>query len=96
MVFVFGFGFGADLFVVIILFVYQAGDAAPEELANATQVQGDHMPIFREMPTMELVKLTSDMKSFNAYNKICLEHMNQRHAGARAKRTGQAEREEKK
>jgi len=65
-------------------------------LANATQVQVDHMPIVREMPTMELVKLTSDMKLFNAYDKIRLEGINKRHAGVRAKRAAEAEKEEKK
>ncbi|KAL1210232.1 Large ribosomal subunit protein eL13z [Cardamine amara subsp. amara] len=28
----------------------KAGDSAPEELANATEVQGDYMPIVREKP----------------------------------------------
>jgi len=54
------------------------------------------MPIVREMPTMELVKLTSDMKLFNAYDKIRLEGINKRHAGVRAKRAAEAEKEEKK
>ncbi|KAL1212906.1 Large ribosomal subunit protein eL13z [Cardamine amara subsp. amara] len=74
----------------------KAGDSAPEELANATQVQGDYMPIVREKPTMELVKLTSEMKTFKAYDKIRLERTNKRHAGARAKRAAEAEKEEKK
>ncbi|CAL9247114.1 unnamed protein product [Arabidopsis halleri] len=74
----------------------KAGDSAPEELANATQVQGDHMSIVHEMPIIELVKLTSNMKSFNAYEKIRLEGTNKRHAGARAKRAAEAEKEEKK
>ncbi|KAG7552451.1 hypothetical protein ISN45_Aa06g030530 [Arabidopsis thaliana x Arabidopsis arenosa] len=78
-----------DLFV-------EAGDSTPEELANATQVQGDYLPIVREKPTMELVKLTSEMKSFKAYDKIRLERTNKRHAGARAKRASEAEKEEKK
>ncbi|KAG7557132.1 Ribosomal protein L13e [Arabidopsis suecica] len=73
----------------------KAGDSTPEELANATQVQGDYLPIVREKPTMELVKLTSEMKSF-AYDKIRLERTNKRHAGARAKRASEAEKEEKK
>ncbi|AEE78477.1 putative ribosomal protein L13e [Arabidopsis thaliana] len=74
----------------------KVGDSAQQELANATQVQVDHMPIVREMPTMELVKLTSDMKLFNAYDKIRLEGINKRHAGVRAKRAAEAEKEEKK
>ncbi|KAL1195019.1 Large ribosomal subunit protein eL13y [Cardamine amara subsp. amara] len=55
-----------------------------------TQVQGDYMPIVREKPTMELVKLTSDMKLFKAYNKIRQERTTKRHAGARAKRAAEA------
>ncbi|AEE78486.1 breast basic conserved 1 [Arabidopsis thaliana] len=74
----------------------KAGDSTPEELANATQVQGDYLPIVREKPTMELVKLTSEMKSFKAFDKIRLERTNKRHAGARAKRAAEAEKEEKK
>lgn len=78
------------------LVVLQAGDSTPEELANATQVQGDYMPIAREKVAMELVKVTSDMKAFKAYDKIRLERTNKRHAGARAKRAADAEKEEKK
>lgn len=74
----------------------QAGDSTPEELANATQVQGDYMPITREKVAMELVKVTSDMKAFKAYDNIRLERTNKRHAGARAKRAADAEKEEKK
>ncbi|KAF3567550.1 hypothetical protein DY000_02011393 [Brassica cretica] len=76
--------------------VVKAGDSTPEELANATQVQGDYMPIAREKVAMELVKVTSDMKAFKAYDKIRLERTNKRHAGARAKRAADAEKEEKK
>ncbi|EFH53856.1 hypothetical protein ARALYDRAFT_906050 [Arabidopsis lyrata subsp. lyrata] len=53
------------------------------------------MPIVRETPTMELVKLTPDMKSFEAYKTIRVEHTMKRHAGARAKRAAEAEKEEK-
>lgn len=74
----------------------QAGDSTAEELANATQVQGDFMPIVSEKAPMELVKLTADMKAFKAYDKIRLERTNKRHAGARAKRAAEAEKEEKK
>ena len=77
-------------------FSFQAGDSTPEELANATQVQGDYMPIVREKHATELVKLTTEMKSVNAYDKIRLERTNKRHAGARAKRAADAEKEEKK
>ena len=54
------------------------------------------MPIVREKQAMDLVKLTSEMKSVNAYDKIRLERTNKRHAGARAKRAADAEKEEKK
>lgn len=54
------------------------------------------MPIVREQPSVELVKVTEEMKSFKAYDKLRLERMNQRHAGARMKKAAEAEKEEKK
>ncbi|KAL0340902.1 UNVERIFIED_CONTAM: 60S ribosomal protein L13-1 [Sesamum radiatum] len=74
----------------------KAGDSTPEELATATQVSGPYLPIVREKPTVELVKVTEDMKSFKAYNKLRLERTNERHVGVRAKRAAEAEKEEKK
>lgn len=74
----------------------QAGDSTPEELATATQVQGPVLPIARELPAVELVKVTEEMKSFNAYSKLRLERTNKRHLGARLKRAAEAEKEEKK
>ncbi len=75
----------------------QAGDSTPEELATATQVQGDYMPITRgEKRSVEVVKVTDDMKAFKAYAKLRVERMNQRHIGARQKRAAEAEKEEKK
>jgi large subunit ribosomal protein L13e len=74
----------------------KAGDSTPEELANATQVQGAYLPIVRESPTVEFVKVTEDMKSFKAYNKLRLERANQRHMGARLKKAAEAEKEDKK
>jgi len=74
----------------------QAGDSAAEELANATQVQGQYLPIAREKPSLELIKVTDEMKAFNAYNKLRLERTNQRHVGARLKKAAEAEKEEKK
>ncbi|KAL1539825.1 60S ribosomal protein L13B [Salvia divinorum] len=74
----------------------KAGDSSPEELATATQVTGPFLPIVREKPTMELVKVTEDMKSFKAYDKLRLERTNARHVGVRAKRAAEAEKEEKK
>ncbi|XP_057518877.1 60S ribosomal protein L13-1-like [Amaranthus tricolor] len=75
---------------------FKAGDSTAEELATATQIQGDFLPIQREQPTVELVKITDDMKSFNAYAKLRLERTNKRHQGARLKRAAEAEKEEKK
>lgn len=76
--------------------LFQAGDSTPEELATATQVAGAYMPIVREKPTMDLVKVTEEMKSFKAYDKLRLERTNARHVGVRAKRAAEAEKEEKK
>lgn len=85
---------------VILIYSYldslQAGDSAPEELATATQVQGPYMPIAPERPTVELVKVTQDMKSFKAYDKLRIERVNERHFGARMKKAAEAEKEEKK
>ncbi|KAL1547335.1 60S ribosomal protein L13B [Salvia divinorum] len=74
----------------------KAGDSSPEELATATQVTGPFLPVAREKPTVELVKVTEDMKSFRAYDKLRLERTNARHVGVRAKRAAEAEKEEKK
>nr|CAD1830995.1 unnamed protein product [Ananas comosus var. bracteatus] len=74
----------------------QAGDSAPEELATATQIQGQYMPIVHEKPSVELVKVTDEMKSFKAYAKLRVERMNQRQIGARLKKAAEAEKEEKK
>ncbi|KAL5143310.1 60S ribosomal protein L13-2 [Glycine soja] len=74
----------------------KAGDSTPEELANATQVQGAFLPIVREKPTVELVKVTDDMKAFKAYYKLRLERTNKRHHGARLKKAAEAEKEDKK
>ncbi|OAY80739.1 60S ribosomal protein L13-1 [Ananas comosus] len=73
-----------------------AGDSAPEELATATQIQGQYMPIVHEKPSVELVKVTDEMKSFKAYAKLRVERMNQRQIGARLKKAAEAEKEEKK
>jgi large subunit ribosomal protein L13e len=82
-------------FIFIHVFL-QAGDSAPEELATATQVQGHIMPIACEKPSVELVKVTKEMKSFKAYDKLRVERTNARHVGARLKRAAEAEKEEKK
>ncbi|RDX84325.1 hypothetical protein CR513_34639, partial [Mucuna pruriens] len=73
-----------------------AGDSTPEELANATQVQGSYLPIVREKPSVELVKVTDEMKAVKAYYKLRLERTNKRHYGARLKKAAEAEKEDKK
>lgn len=75
---------------------FKAGDSTPEELATATQVSGPILPIICEKPNVELVKVTAEMKSFKAYDKLRLERTNERHVGVRAKRAAEAEKEEKK
>ncbi|KAL9327263.1 hypothetical protein ACSQ67_007908 [Phaseolus vulgaris] len=74
----------------------KTGDSSAEELANATQVQGPFLPIVREKPTVDLVKVTDEMKAFKAYYKLRLERTNQRHYGARLKKAAEAEKEDKK
>ncbi|MBA0553449.1 hypothetical protein Golob_012631, partial [Gossypium lobatum] len=74
----------------------KAGDSTAEELATATQMQGPYMPISREKPSVELVKVTEEMKSFKAYNKLRVERTNARHIGARLKKAAEAEKEDKK
>ncbi|KAK8650867.1 hypothetical protein V6N13_140489 [Hibiscus sabdariffa] len=74
---------------------FKAGDSTAEELATSTQVQGQYLPISREKPSVELVKITEEMKSFKAYNKLRVERMNERHIGARLKKAAEAEKEDK-
>ncbi|KAJ4974373.1 hypothetical protein NE237_007547 [Protea cynaroides] len=75
---------------------FKAGDSNPEELATATQIQDDYMPIVREKTSVEFVKVTDEMKSFKAYAKLRLERTNERHIGVRMKKAAEAEKEEKK
>ncbi|GJU68243.1 protein GFS12 isoform X1 [Tanacetum coccineum] len=75
----------------LTLLFNQAGDSTPEELATATQVQGPVLPILREKPTTELVKVTEEMKSFKTFAKIRLERTNKHHQGARLKKAAEAE-----
>ncbi|CAL9109428.1 unnamed protein product [Musa textilis] len=74
----------------------KVGDSAPEELATAAQVQGPYMPIARDKPSVELVEVTDEMKSFKAYARLRVERMNKRQVGARLKKAAEAEKEEKK
>ena len=78
------------------VFWLQAGDASPEELANAVQVQGPVLPIVREKPTVDIVTVTDELKANKAYSKLRLERMNERLTGVRKKRAAEAEKEEKK
>ncbi|XP_076925271.1 large ribosomal subunit protein eL13z-like [Bidens hawaiensis] len=73
----------------------KAGDSTPEELATATQVQSPVLPVVREKAAVELVMVTEEMRSFNAYAKLRLEGANERLLGARLKRAAEAEKEEK-
>ncbi|KAK9120438.1 hypothetical protein Syun_018055 [Stephania yunnanensis] len=75
---------------------FKAGDSAPEELATATQVQGPYMSIEREKPSVDLVKINDELRSFKAYGKLRIERMNKRHLGARLKKAAEAEKEDKK
>lgn len=54
------------------------------------------MPITLEKPTVELVNVTQDMKSFNAYDKLCIKRINELHIGTRMRKAAEAEKEEKK
>jgi len=75
---------------------FKSGDSAAEELSSSTQVQGEYMPITKEKPVVNLVKVTDEMKAFKAYQKLRVERTNQRHLGARLKRAAEAEKEDKK
>ncbi|KAK3019946.1 hypothetical protein RJ639_002993 [Escallonia herrerae] len=68
--------------------IFQAGESSPEEL--------EYMPILSEKPTSELVKITDEMKSFKACDKLRVERMNQRYIGAGMKGAAEAEKEENK
>lgn len=54
------------------------------------------MPIVREKRTVELVKVTDEMKSFKAYDKLRMERTNKKHMGARLRKAAEAEKEENK
>ncbi|KAK9195323.1 hypothetical protein WN943_003443 [Citrus x changshan-huyou] len=55
-----------------------------------------YTPITLEKPTVELVNVTQDMKSFNAYDKLCIKRINELHIGTRMRKAAEAEKEEKK
>mmetsp|Transcript_22105 Transcript_22105/g.71547 ORF Transcript_22105/g.71547 Transcript_22105/m.71547 type:complete len:211 (+) Transcript_22105:61-693(+) len=64
----------------------KAGDSKPDELAMASQLKGTIQPITKEASELEYVKVTDEMKSFNAYQKLRTERMNARQVGNRIKR----------
>ncbi|XP_076912895.1 large ribosomal subunit protein eL13z-like [Bidens hawaiensis] len=74
----------------------KAGDSSPEELAAATKVQSQVLPVASEKAAVEIVKVTEEMQSFNAYAKLRLEGTSRRLLGARLKRAAEAEKEERK
>jgi len=74
----------------------KVGDSSQEELATATQVQGSYMPISQEKPSVEIIKVTDEMKNFKAYAKLRVERMNKRLVGVRMKKAAEAEKDEKK
>ncbi|KAK3018722.1 hypothetical protein RJ639_003917 [Escallonia herrerae] len=49
------------------------------------------MPIVREKPSVELVKIIDEKRAFNAYAKLRLERMKRCHVGTRMKRAAEAE-----
>ncbi|KAI0529044.1 hypothetical protein KFK09_001589 [Dendrobium nobile] len=59
-------------------------------------VKGDYMPFVLDKPSVEMVKVTDEMKAFKAYGKLCVQRMNARQVGARLKKAAEAEKEEKK
>ena len=61
-----------------------------------SQILGDYMPIVREKPTVDLVKVTDEMKAFKAFGKLRVKRMNKCQVGARLKKTAKAEKEVKK
>ncbi|XP_068645680.1 large ribosomal subunit protein eL13z-like [Aristolochia californica] len=75
---------------------FKNGDSSREELASATQVQGEYLPISVEEPQLEFVNVTAEMKAFKAYRKLRIERTNERHYASRLKRAAEAEKEEKK
>ena len=75
--------------------ILASGDSTLEELANATRVQVPYLRIGREKVPVELVKVTEEMKSFKAYDKLRIERTNERDVGARLKRAAEGRRKRK-
>ncbi|KIZ03881.1 putative 60S ribosomal protein L13 [Monoraphidium neglectum] len=71
-------------------------EASKEEAAAAAaQVKGPVIPVVKEAPALEKVKITQELKDFKAYTKLRIERMNARLVGVRAKRAKEAEAAEK-
>ncbi|KAF5841813.1 60S ribosomal protein L13 [Dunaliella salina] len=71
-------------------------EASAEAVKTATQATGPVMPITKTKPSMQLAKITKDMKDAPAYAKLRVERMNERLMGARAKKAKEAKEAEEK
>ncbi|GFP96764.1 60S ribosomal protein l13-1 [Phtheirospermum japonicum] len=69
------------------------GDSTLEELAITTQVSCAFLSSVPEKPTVDLVKVTYELKSIKACNKLHLERTNACYVGVRAQRATDAENE---
>merc|ERR1712226_231862 len=67
----------------------KAFEASADEVKTAAQHKGALLPVTAEKPSVEVVKVTSDMKEAKAYAKLRLERMNQRQVGPRIKRAAE-------
>uniref|UniRef100_A0A7S0G8A5 60S ribosomal protein L13 n=1 Tax=Rhodosorus marinus TaxID=101924 RepID=A0A7S0G8A5_9RHOD len=72
-----------------------AGEASAEEVAVATQLKTELMPIEKSVTEFEARAITDDEKQFRAYGKLRLERMNARQKGARDRKAREAEAEKK-
>jgi len=66
------------------------GDSEAGELSMARQLKGKLMPIPKEEKPLEMVTVTEEMKSFNAYQKLRVERMNEWNVGRRKKNAEEA------
>lgn len=71
----------------------KAFEASASAVQTTIQVKGTIMPVVAEKPTVELVKITKDMKDASAYAKLRVERMNARMQGIRAKKAKEAAKE---
>ena len=68
------------------------GDADKATMAAAMQHKGPIMPIEKKKAEIELVTVTDEMRSFNAYQKLRTEQMNVWQVGPRYKKELEAKR----